>query len=234
MLTEPHHAATAWLFDFDGTLTDYHAADRTAVEVLRREQFGDVPAEPFHHASVTARTAFYRAWATGDTSVGLDQSRIATLCDRYERGDHTDAAVATYRAALLSQTRPVPGAEDLFQHLAGSYRLGIITNAYDAEAQRARITATRLDRWVEVVVVAAEVGYFKPDPRIMAAAADTLDVDPDECVYVGDSHEFDVAAAEAAGMHPVYVGGEASPIGVPCFPDLPSLRQALRSAEPSH
>jgi len=181
----------------------------------------------FLQASVIARTAFYRAWASGDTSVGLDQTRIATLCEHYGRPEDTDVAVTAYRSALLRETRPVTGAEDLLQHLAGSHQLGIVTNAYDAKAQRARIAATGLDRWVHAVVVAVEVGYFKPDPRIMAAAADTLGVAPSECVYVGDSHEFDVAAADAAGMRPVYVGCEAPSIEVPCFSSLTDLRQAL-------
>ncbi|WP_156821179.1 HAD family hydrolase [Microlunatus phosphovorus] len=99
MLTEIHHAAAAWLFDFDGTLTDYDSADRTAVEVLRSACFDDVPAEEFHAASVAARTAFYRVWAAGDTSVGLDQSRVAALCERYGRSGAVAEAVATYRGS---------------------------------------------------------------------------------------------------------------------------------------
>ena len=233
MLTALHHRAAAWLFDFDGTLTDYRAADMSAVQVLRRTWFAEVAAEKFYDASVAARSAFYRAWATGDTSVGLDQSRIAAPCDRYGRSDRTDEVVATYRAALLSETRPVAGTVDLFEHLAGSYRLGIVTNAYDAEAQRTRVKATGLDCWVEVVIVAAEVGYFKPDPRIMIAGADALGVAPGECVYVGDSHEFDVAAAAAAGVRPIYVGGDVPLVDVACFPDLADLHRALRIAEPT-
>ncbi|GAA4356064.1 HAD family hydrolase [Angustibacter luteus] len=227
MLTEHHHSATAWLFDFDGTLTDYDTADRAAVETLRLRYFADVPADEFHAASVTARTAFYRTWAAGDVSRGLDQSRVAALCNRYDRANRTDQAVDTYRAALLAETRPVRGAEALFAHLALSYRLGIVTNAYDAAAQRARIVATGLDRWVEVVVVAVEVGYFKPDPRIMVAAAEGFGVSPAECVYVGDSHEFDVAAADAAGMHPIYIGSENGPLDAPCFADVQELHQCL-------
>lgn len=154
--------------------TDYHVADWSAVEALRRAWFAEVPAGPVYAASVVARSAFYRAWAAGDTRVGLDQCRVGALCDRYGRSDRTDEVVATYRAALLSETRPVAGAVDLIKYSAGSYRLGIITNAYDAEAQRARVSATGLDRWVEVVIVAVEVGYFKPDPRIMVAAVTRL------------------------------------------------------------
>ena len=67
MLTERHRAAGAWLFDFDGTLTDYQSADVVAVEILRRECFADIPSGEFRASSLTARTAFYRAWAGGDS-----------------------------------------------------------------------------------------------------------------------------------------------------------------------
>lgn len=212
-----------WLFDFDGTLTDYQSADQVAVEVLRRTCFDDVPEPEFRASSLAARTAFYQAWAAGDTSLGLDQSRVGTLCDQYGRTAVIEQAVDMYRAALLSETRPAPGAEGLFEYLTRSRRLGIVTNAYDAEAQRARIAATGLDRWVEVVVVAVEVGYFKPDPRIMLTAAEALGVASNECIYVGDSHEFDVIAATDAGMHPLYVGAESRGAGVPCFSSLQCL-----------
>ena len=223
VLTEHHRAAGVWLFDFDGTLTDYQSADQTAVEVLRRTCFEDVPAPEFRASSLVARTAFYQAWAAGKTGVGLDQSRVGTLCDQYGRTAVVEHAVDTYRTALLAETRPASGAEGLFEHLARSRRLGIVTNAYDAEAQRARIAATGLDRWVEVVVVAVEVGYFKPDPRIMLAAAEALGVASNDCIYVGDSHEFDITAATGAGMHPLYVGAEPRGTDVPCFSDLECL-----------
>jgi FMN phosphatase YigB (HAD superfamily) len=56
--------------------------------------------------------------------------------------------------------------------------------------------------WFDPVVVSAEVGLCKPDPRIFRLALSARGLDPAEVVYVGDSDE-DVVGARAAGMTPV-------------------------------
>ncbi len=56
-----------------------------------------------------------------------------------------------------------------------------------------------------VVVDSAVVGVQKPDPAIFTFALDALGVEPERCVYVGDTVCFDVRGAEAAGLHPVHI-----------------------------
>lgn len=52
-------------------------------------------------------------------------------------------------------------------------------------------------------MAAGEVGYWKPDPRLLLQAATRAGIAPEEIVYVGDNYFADVVCAREAGMMPV-------------------------------
>jgi putative hydrolase of the HAD superfamily len=63
------------------------------------------------------------------------------------------------------------------------------------------------------VVVSAEVGVQKPDPRIFGAALTALRRTAEESLFVGDSIEVDVAGARAAGLRAVLLDRAVTPVG---------------------
>lgn len=74
----------------------------------------------------------------------------------------------------------------------------------------------------EGVVTSARVGARKPHPRIYQHALRLTTARPDEVVMVGDSLTADVAGAERAGIHGVYLDrdGRPAPDGVPTIRTL--------------
>ncbi len=56
---------------------------------------------------------------------------------------------------------------------------------------------------LDAVVVSAEVGYEKPDPRIFLEAARRLGLDPERIAHVGDRRREDVEGALALGMRAI-------------------------------
>jgi HAD superfamily hydrolase (TIGR01509 family) len=58
---------------------------------------------------------------------------------------------------------------------------------------------------LDVVVLPADAGAAKPDPRIFQLALARLGVAAAEALYVGDDAEDDVAGATAAGLRAVDV-----------------------------
>ncbi|MFT3864072.1 MAG: HAD family hydrolase [Solirubrobacterales bacterium] len=54
-----------------------------------------------------------------------------------------------------------------------------------------------------------EVGAYKPDPRIFAAALGMLDADPAEAAHIGDLRRTDIAGARAFGMTSIRYRGLA-------------------------
>jgi putative hydrolase of the HAD superfamily len=70
------------------------------------------------------------------------------------------------------------------------------------------------------VVLSSVEGCCKPDPRLFAAGAERLGVDPAEILFVGDSPRADVEGARAFGMQAVLIDR------VEAFPDVPHARIA--------
>lgn len=86
------------------------------------------------------------------------------------------------------------GAADFLIRASGAgMRLAIVSNiALDVRPA--------LERWgiasaLDAVILSYEVGYVKPDPRIFQLAADSLGIDPTDCLMIGDSTQDDVGGA---------------------------------------
>jgi putative hydrolase of the HAD superfamily len=84
---------------------------------------------------------------------------------------------------------------------ANHWLLGVVSNTTAESPDRFKESplATRFD----ATAFSSELGVAKPDPAIYLAACRTLEVDPPQCVYVGDGADAELAAAAALGMRPI-------------------------------
>ncbi len=88
---------------------------------------------------------------------------------------------------------------------AGGYRLGCVTNRpFGGPGFVAEVDDLGLGELLDAMAVSCDVGYMKPHPKIFQHALDTLGVDPQEAVMVGDSLRADVAGAQALGMTAIW------------------------------
>jgi HAD superfamily hydrolase (TIGR01509 family) len=110
------------------------------------------------------------------------------------------AAAEIIEATFLTEGWAVyPDAFDILNALRDQrYKLGIVSN-WPATLDNA-LRRSGLRDYFPVVVGSGNVGYAKPHPQIFKIAADRLGVKTDEALYIGDSIEYDVAGALAAGM----------------------------------
>ena len=76
----------------------------------------------------------------------------------------------------------------------------------------------------------AEVGCFKPNPRILEVALGKLGIAPSDALFAGDRPDGDGVAAARAGVRYVNIVHAPSPLGVPIDGLLASLRKRLISA----
>jgi HAD superfamily hydrolase (TIGR01509 family) len=190
-------------------LWSYQEADR-----LRADTHREVPARE-------RLQLFYRR-------LGADPGRVpATVTERL---------LATHMACLSRVAEPMPGQAELLGWLDGRYRLGVVSNFdYTPTVRHILAEGGILDRF-ETVVVSDAVGWRKPRAAIFEHALGELGVDPEECVFVGDRPEIDVAGAKALGMAAAWMnpGREPFPGGLP-RPDfdlagLGELRSAIQEA----
>jgi epoxide hydrolase-like predicted phosphatase len=91
---------------------------------------------------------------------------------------------------------------ELIQSLRPRYTTAILSNAWsDARENFTRLFG--LDQAFDTMIISAEEGLAKPDPRLYQLAAERLGVQPDEAVFVDDFIE-NVEAARAVGMHALH------------------------------
>ena len=65
-----------------------------------------------------------------------------------------------------------------------------------------------LSALVDAVVLSCAAGFRKPDPRLFEIVTARLDVDPRDCLYVGDGGGNELTAARAAGMRAVLLAAD--------------------------
>ena len=119
-------------------------------------------------------------------------------------------------APSRSQKRVKPEAFDVLNALRSrGQRMGIVSN-YPPEL-RAYLQEAGLAPYFETIIISGEVGVEKPDPRIMQLAMEAMQIQPAECLYVGD-HPFDVLCARKAGMDVAWIASPQTqlPEGIGC------------------
>lgn len=93
------------------------------------------------------------------------------------------------------------GAQECLSALqAKGMPIGIITNG-EASIQRRAIEGLGVQEGMACVLISGEIDIRKPDPRIFRLAVEAVGLQPDQCLFVGDSAEADVLGACSAGLH---------------------------------
>jgi len=159
-----------------------------------------------------------QAWSNALTNLTLDAM-------------HADALVASLMAQVGQHHAAFEDVHPTLDGLSG-YRLAVLTNG-PPDLQRAKLTASLLDPYFEqtTVLISADIGLGKPDPRAFVHTAQALGVEVASCVMVGDSVRRDITGAVAAGMPAVHIdrrGTEEPNVeGVPRISSLLDLSTVL-------
>jgi len=95
--------------------------------------------------------------------------------------------------------------DDVIPTLTGlrdaGFKLGLVSNRNDPLDEI--VESLGLTNMFDLMLAAGEVGWYKPDPRLLLFAAERLGVEPGDTLYLGDNYHADVLGASAAGMTPV-------------------------------
>jgi HAD superfamily hydrolase (TIGR01549 family) len=199
---------TLVLFDLDDTLCDYAGARAGRL-----------------------RTAFQSALAhLGDDarSIDLDELVAESIAIHPHASDHFGTLLGRYGvidAEVIQKTRGwyhtnrflglelFGGAVALLHSIRDALpgrKIGLVTNG-PAEVQRDKIALLDLLPSVDFALISGEFGTAKPDPAIFVEALRLGKAVADEAIMIGDSPEFDIAGARAAGIRAVWINRTGGP-----------------------
>jgi putative hydrolase of the HAD superfamily len=115
--------------------------------------------------------------------------------------------------------------------LKNRYRLGVVSNFYGNV--EVLCDEAGLSKHLDIILDSTRIGLSKPDPGLFLLALQTMDVDPTETIFVGDSWERDIMPARGLGMKTVWLKGPnprlpKNPGPVDCqISSLPELESLL-------
>ncbi len=131
-----------------------------------------------------------------------------------------DALFAFFASA--DAWRADPDAAPLLTGLrAAGIRILVVSN-FDARV-RDVLAGLGLAALIDQITISSEAGAAKPDPRIFATALGAAGLRAADVVHVGDTAREDLAAARAAGLEVVLVGGDELAVEAPDATRVPRL-----------
>jgi len=217
------------LLDLDDTILD----DTGGVDGAWRGAIGELaPARGVDPERLRAEVIRVSTWFWSDPErhrvgrLDLVAARCGVVADALGASGVDDEDLAAAIVARYSELRheaiaPLPGALDALGRLrAAGVALGLITNGA-ALPQRAKVERFGLTRYFGYVGIEGEVGVGKPEPAAFTRALAQLDCGADEAWMVGDRLDWDVAGAQAVGIHAIWVdlAGSGLPAAAPVSPD---------------
>ena len=90
------------------------------------------------------------------------------------------------------------------------YRLGLISNAANTPDLNRLIDNHNLRGYFEVIVISADEGIRKPDPRIFSRTLARFGVKPEHAAMVGDTLPADILGAHNAGICSIWITRRAN------------------------
>jgi putative hydrolase of the HAD superfamily len=127
----------------------------------------------------------------------------------------------------------LPGTCDYLHEIATQYQIAVISNA-DGKIEEV-LKRCEIAECFPSITDSGLVGYEKPHPEIFRQALKTLNVKPEESLYVGDMYSVDYLGATGAGMQAVLMDVPGAYIDkkVPRVESLAELTALLTNGKPS-
>jgi HAD superfamily hydrolase (TIGR01549 family) len=114
------------------------------------------------------------------------------------------ALLVEYRRKLISFYPRNEAVCDLVERLRQRFRLGIVSNGR-VSSQWPKMERAGLDSSFEAIAISEEVGFEKPHAEPFLSVLRSLEVAPENSIYIGDNPDHDIAGAAAVGMKTCWV-----------------------------
>ena len=123
-------------------------------------------------------------WASVLKRLKRPASELSTIRDEFFAGDIVDRTLVEF-----------------IRSLRGKYKTGLISNAWSD--LRDFVAREKFDDAFDKMIISAEVGAMKPEPKIFQTALEEFGVKPREAVFVDDFY-INIEGCEKVGMKGIH------------------------------
>ncbi len=204
----------AVLWDVDGTLLDFLAAERAAVRTgFARHGLGECTDEMLRVYS-RINVKFWEALERGEmTKPEILTGRFREFFSLYGIDPAlADVFNAQYQVDLGDTVVFQPGALETVKALRGRIPQYAVTNGTKI-AQRRKLARSGLDTLLDGVFISEDLGVEKPSPGFFDRVFAVLgDIPREETLIVGDSLTSDIRGGINAGLRTAWYNPEGKPL----------------------
>ena len=204
-------------FDMDGTLIHKEYVDHVWLEGIPR-----VLAANENISLVKAKEYVLQEYK----KIGEDDLlwyNIQYWIDKFQLGCHWQNLLLSYRGLI----HLYPEVPDVLQCLRDRYRLIITSNAAREFIQVETETLGITDAFEYLFSAVTDFQKTKKHPLVYERICNTLQVDQDAIVHVGDNWKFDYEAPRKAGIHSYYLDRSNKHKGPDTVSDLAMFVHAI-------
>jgi epoxide hydrolase-like predicted phosphatase len=123
-------------------------------------------------------------WAALMKRLKRPAAELSTIRDEFFAGDIVDRTLVEY-----------------IRSLRGKYKTGLISNAWSD--LRDFVVREKFDDAFDKMIISAEVGAMKPEPRIFQIALEQFGVKPKEAIFVDDFY-INIEGSEKVGIKGIH------------------------------
>jgi len=182
-------AINAIIWDLGGVLVrtnNYASRDALAARhgMMRATLEELVYGEESGHQAQLGLIDIHQHWENVCAALGIPHEEVEAFRSHFWRGDQLDGELI-----------------DFIRALKVNHRTGLLSNAFSNLRQVIHET-WHIEDAFDTMVISAEEGLIKPDPRIYQVALDRLGVKAGDAVYIDDMLQ-NVVGARQMGMHAI-------------------------------
>ena len=212
---------TDLIFDLYGTLVDIHTEENDLVWEKTAIFFGFYGA---HYSGPELKAAFQNAMAAREAKEGQtyecfpDIPFEEVMADLFRTKGITEnlhslgiQAAQLFRISSIEYIRLYPHVLDALSALrAKGYRLWLLSNA-QAIFTAYELRHLGLGEQFDAVYLSSDYRCRKPDIRFFRALMEDHELNPANCLFIGNDRNTDIAGAKNAGMATLYMHTELTP-----------------------
>ena len=114
-----------------------------------------------------------------------------------------------FEGAMVSwpHVEAVPGTKDALERLQERFVCAVASNAgvSDGELMAQALDRVGMRQYFRYFFTSKELGIEKPDPEFFREILRRMEIQPGECIMVGNSYEKDIAPARIVGMRTIWL-----------------------------
>lgn len=196
------------MVDIDDTLIDYTSAEKSASLEFGKYFSSQIPdydlltfSDQWHYYM----EKYYQEFLAGNMTY-LDQRRNrikAIFQDRSIANEKADEIYSVYKHFYVASWKLF---DDVLPFLEKYKHDGFIAITDGQQQQQEnKLHKTGIIKYFKHIIAAETITFSKPHIRIFQAALSVANLNPSQCVYIGDSLEKDAIGSKNAGMIGVWL-----------------------------